>query len=69
MRRCSRIESSNNKNYRFLTRWTCTGFGFIFIFRKMRLLMENIKPVGEPGATGSIFIFIFRKGWPKGAVT
>ncbi len=34
-------------------------------FRKMRLLMENIKPVGEPGATGSIFIFIFRKGWPK----
>ena len=36
MRRCSRIESSNNKNYRFLTRWTCTGFGFIFIFRKMR---------------------------------
>ncbi len=65
MRRCSRIESSNNKNYRFLTRWTCTGFGFIFIFRKMRLLMENIKPVGEPGATGSIFIFIFRKGWPE----
>ena len=31
----------------------------------MRLLMENIKPVGEPGATGSIFIFIFRKGWPE----
>jgi hypothetical protein len=30
----------------------------------MRLLMENIKPVGEPGATGSIFTFIFRKGWP-----
>jgi hypothetical protein len=51
---------------RFLTRWTRTGFRFIFIFRKMRLLlMENIKPVREPGATRFIFIFIFRKGWPE----
>jgi hypothetical protein len=48
---------------RFLTRWTRTGFRFRFRFRKMRLLMENIKPVREPGATGFIFIFIFRKGW------
>jgi hypothetical protein len=54
---------------RFLTRWTRTGFRFIFIFRKMRLLMENIKPVREPGATGFIFIFIFRKGWLQGVTS